>query len=85
MRREILNAEQTIVKEARKMFLYKEKIKTKYREIRLEDVLDISYKNIGDGEGILYLHTNQGVFPFMVSMDPKPFIESYFKLVNGMI
>jgi hypothetical protein len=80
--REVSNGAQLTVKEARKLYLYKEKIKTKYREFRLEDVSDMSYKELGEEEGFLYLHTNQGVFPFMVSVNPQSFMDSYFKLVK---
>ncbi len=63
------------------MYLYKERIVTKYHEFRIEEVFDLSYKVIGGNEGFLYLHTSQGVFSYMVSADPQAFIEAYKKLV----
>jgi hypothetical protein len=80
--REVLNSKQETVKEYRKLYLYKDRIVTKYREFKVEEVFDISYKAIGKEEGFLYLHTNQGVFSYTLSIDPKSFIEAYKKLID---
>lgn len=47
---------------------------------QLEHVLDISYKGFSNGEGHLYLHTNQGVFSFVITKDPTDFMKAYKQL-----
>lgn len=46
-------------------------------EFTLKQVLDVSYKPFSSESGILYLHTNQGVFPFFIHSNPQAFIETY--------
>ncbi|MET1013330.1 MAG: hypothetical protein ABWX61_02310 [Paenisporosarcina sp.] len=43
----------------------------------LNHVLDVSYKPFSSEAGILYLHTNQGVFPFHIHSNPTSFIETF--------
>lgn len=47
---------------------------------QIEHVLDISYRGFSNGEGHLYLHTNQGVFSFVIAKDPVDFIQAYKQL-----
>ena len=47
---------------------------------QLEHVLDISYKGFSNGEGHLYLHTNQGVFSYVITKDPSEFMNAYKQL-----
>jgi len=46
-------------------------------EFTLNQVMDISYKPFSSEAGILYLHTNQGVFPFNIHSNPCNFIDTY--------
>jgi len=46
-------------------------------EFTLNQVLDISYKPFSSEAGILYLHTNQGVFPFNIHSNPQSFINAF--------
>lgn len=46
-------------------------------EFTLSQVLDISYKPFSSEAGILYLHTNQGVFPFNIHSNPQTFINAF--------
>lgn len=48
----------------------------------LQNVLDMSYKPFSNGQGILYLHTNEGVFSFLISTNPAQFIQSYQLLTS---
>ncbi|MDX1807599.1 MAG: hypothetical protein R3267_11295 [Paenisporosarcina sp.] len=43
----------------------------------LHQVLDVSYKPFSSEAGILYLHTNQGVFPFHIHTNPTNFIDTF--------
>jgi len=83
VKREITSVEQKTVVDERLMYLYKEKIVTKYREFPITEVFDLSYKPIGGDGGIFYLHTLQGVFSYMISADPASFIDAFKDLSNS--
>lgn len=55
------------------IILYEDKLTTASHQFNLENVLDISYKFFSNNDSLLYLHTNQGVFTYKVSADPKDF------------
>jgi hypothetical protein len=46
-------------------------------QFKLEHVHDVSHKPFSFGGGILYLHTNQGVFPYNIQEDPSYFILAF--------
>ncbi|WP_017380522.1 hypothetical protein [Paenisporosarcina sp. TG-14] len=46
-------------------------------EYALNTVLDVSYKPFSSQAGILYLHTNQGVFAFYIQSSPQKFIDTF--------
>jgi len=46
----------------------------------LDSVYDMSYRPISNAFGLLYLHTNQGMFTFKVETNPKPFIDQFHQL-----
>lgn len=75
--REVNSTEQKDTEQERTMYLYDDKIVTQYREFKVYDVLDISYRFIGDDGGLLYLHTNNGVYPYIVRSSPKAFVEAF--------
>ncbi|WP_028608663.1 hypothetical protein [Paenibacillus harenae] len=83
--REITGLEQKTVVQDRLMHLYEDKLVTRYREFPIGEVFDISYRPLGgSGEGLLYLHTKQGLFSYTVGKHPAPFIEAYKQLVNQL-
>lgn len=73
--REINSIEQKRTTETRYLTLYDDKITTKFREFPIQDVLDISFKKIQNNEGMLFLHTNHGVYSYHVPTNPVEFIE----------
>ncbi|CAG7626373.1 hypothetical protein PAECIP111802_01243 [Paenibacillus allorhizosphaerae] len=75
--RELNGLEQKIVVQCRTMYLYPDKIVTRFRTFSFDEVFDISYRHIGDKEGFLYLHTNQGVYPYIIKDNPENFIHSF--------
>ncbi|MBP2078359.1 hypothetical protein [Oceanobacillus polygoni] len=75
--REVSSIEQRDTEQERTMYLYDDKVVTQYREFKIHDVLDISYRFIGDDGGLLYLHTNNGVYPYIVRSSPKAFVEAF--------
>jgi hypothetical protein len=72
--------DQTTNRTSHCIHLYADTISTAKNIFKLEHVLDISYKPFSGGAGLLYLHTNQGVFMFEVDADPLPFIQAYKNL-----
>lgn len=46
-------------------------------QFELQHVHDVSHKPFSFGEGILYLHTNQGVFPYKIQENPSSFIAAF--------
>lgn len=73
---------QQIVKHEHVMQLYHTKISTVHRDFYITDVHDLSFRKLGKQEGILYLHTNQGVFSYVMEDDPRLFIQAFKKLIN---
>jgi sorbitol-specific phosphotransferase system component IIC len=57
-----------------------EVVTTARAEFTLNQVLDVSYKPFSSEAGILYLHTNQGVFPFYIHSNPQTFIDTFRSL-----
>ena len=55
----------------------KDEVITASTAFGLHQVLDVSYKPFSSEAGILYLHTNQGVFPFHIHSNPSTFIETF--------
>jgi len=55
----------------------KDEVITATTAFGLHQVLDVSYKPFSSEAGILYLHTNQGVFPFHIHSNPSTFIETF--------
>lgn len=43
----------------------------------MNDVMDFSYREITNQGGILYLHTIQDVYTYIVKSSPEAFIEAY--------
>ncbi|MFC4322845.1 hypothetical protein [Litchfieldia salsa] len=62
------------------IYLYENMIKTVNKQFALTNVLDISYKSSSTNFGVLYLHTNQGLFSYQLDSDPTDFIKKYNEL-----
>ena len=75
--REVDSITQTNTEQERTMYLYEDKIVTKYREFSIEHVIDLSYRFIGKQGGLLYLHTNKGVFSYTVKSSPEKFVKAF--------
>lgn len=82
--RELDRISQQIRVEEREMVMYEEKIQTQHREFPIDQVWDITFRELGhSGEGLMYLHTTKGVFPYTVSEPPRNFIASYKQLTGA--
>ncbi|MEY8745326.1 hypothetical protein AB9M62_39350 [Bacillales bacterium AN1005] len=77
IQRELTGLAQEIVSSDRSMILYADKIVTQYREFKITEVFDMSFRRMGNEGGFFYLHTSTGVYPYMVKIDPKPFIQKF--------
>ncbi|SHG59896.1 hypothetical protein [Ornithinibacillus halophilus] len=82
MERQVSSIQQTDVEDERTLYLYKDRITTKYREFSIDEIMDISFRKLGEYGGILYLHTKQGVFPYTVKTSPQEFINLYRKHIK---
>lgn len=65
-----------IIEHHRLLKLYPDKIVSKYREFPIEKVFDLSYRSISSDHGMLYLHTQEGVYPFTLKENPRLFIQA---------
>ncbi|MBM7096306.1 MULTISPECIES: hypothetical protein [Alteribacter] len=72
--------EQKTVEHERTITMDKEKVTTAHREFKFENVFDVSYRSIQGEEGLMYLHTSQGVYSYMVKDDPADFIAAFKEL-----
>lgn len=59
------------------MHLYMTCLRTAHKEIPIDLLFDISYRRMRGEDGMLYLHTNQGIVTLMLKVDPSVFIEAY--------
>ncbi|WP_106765850.1 hypothetical protein [Paenibacillus faecalis] len=80
IQREVGSTEQVTYEDDRMLYLYHDKIVTHYREFSIADVFDLSYRQMGDTGGFLYLHTKFGVYSYTVKEDPSSFIETFKNL-----
>ncbi|ALS28151.1 hypothetical protein IJ21_27550 [Paenibacillus sp. 32O-W] len=83
VQREVSGLEQKTVVHDRTMYLYPDKIATERRQFPIGDVFDMSYRKMGGEGGMLYFHTKQGVYSYMVKDDPRNFIGAFKELVAG--
>ncbi|WP_427182128.1 hypothetical protein [Paenibacillus sp. TC-CSREp1] len=80
VQREVTGLTQEIEMNARTMTLYSDRIVTRYREFLITEVFDMSFRRMGDKGGFFYLHTSTGVYPYMVEIDPGPFMQTFHQV-----
>ncbi len=80
--REVKGIEQKYIEKRYELFLYETKIVTPTKTFPITTVLDVSYRKSTEKYGTLYLHTNQGVFPYNVSSSPEKFIQLLKTIMN---
>lgn len=78
--REVDRTAQKTREELRKLFLYEDKVVTKHRIFKIDAVFDMTYRFIGGKGGLLYLHTDKGVFSYMIKESPELFVEVFKEL-----
>lgn len=75
--REVTSIGKKEVEDKRTMYLYPDKITTAYHVFPLEEVNDLSFRKVGKAGGLLYVHTNSGIFSYTVATSPVEFIRTY--------
>ena len=75
--RKVTSIEQFEIEHDLIIYLYNDKAVTQNREFPIKDVMDFSYREIANQGGILYLHTLQGVYTYIVKSSPEAFITAY--------
>lgn len=81
--RRVVAEELVLEKEDRNIYLYEDRIVTKYRDFPIREILDLSYRELGDEGGLLYLHTVKGVFSYQVLTSPETFIRHFRSDIKG--
>ncbi|TQS74171.1 hypothetical protein DX933_12655 [Ornithinibacillus gellani] len=82
--RKVTSIEQTDEEDKRCLYLYPDRVKSKHREFSIDAVTDISFRKVGDKGGMLYLHTNRGVFSYIVKESPADFIAVFHEHVQQL-
>ncbi len=75
--RKVTSMEQLEIEHDRIIYLYTDKVVTQNRKFPIKNVMDFSYREIANQGGILYLHTLQGVYTYIVKSSPEAFITAY--------
>lgn len=77
--REVTSIKQVDTEDKRTLYLYPDRIVSKHRVFPIEEVSDISYRQFGQQNGLLYLHTNRGLFSYTVKSPPDDFLNTFKK------
>lgn len=77
VQREVTSIGQKDVEYERTIYLYSDKIVTYRREFAIEDVIELSYRKFGHETGLLYIHTESGLFTYTVKTSAATFIEAF--------
>lgn len=80
--RKLSSTGQQEIKEKRNITLYANHIGTKHHRFSLDEVQDISFRQVGSKGGLLYLHTLQGMFSYPVETSPGNFMEIVKKVLK---
>src|SRR5699024_3230757 len=64
------------------LYLYQDKLTTMYREFLISEIMYLSFKQMQGKGGILFLHTNHGVYSYHVINSPAAFIETCKHLIG---
>lgn len=75
--REVTSIKQVDIEHERTLYLYPDRIVTKHREFPIEEVIDVSYRKFGQINGLIYIHTNSGLFSYTVKSSPNHFLKTY--------
>ena len=80
--REVSSITQTNTEENRMLYMFSDKVVTRHREFSMQNIIDMSYRFIGEKGGLLYLHTSSGLFSYFVKTSPVEFIDVFKEFRN---
>lgn len=75
--RSIDSATQKNTEEIRMLYLYEDRLVTKHREFAIDSIHDLSYRSLGKNGGLLYIHTDKGVFSYILKSSPENLIQIF--------
>lgn len=74
--RQVDRIEKREIREQRYLYLYEDRLESKFHSFTLSEIMDLSFKKLqGDG-GILFIHTDHGVYSYTVNSSPECFMEA---------
>src|SRR5699024_6315982 len=82
--REVTRLEKTEIKDERELKLYKNKLKTRHREFEIEELLDVSTRQMGKEGGLILIHTTSGMFSYTAEEINENFIHNVNNLIWEM-
>lgn len=80
IQREVTSIQQKDIEHNRIIYLYDDKIVTEHREFLIQHVIEISYRKFGSEAGLLYIHTESGLYTYTVKTSTEEFIRAFHKL-----
>jgi hypothetical protein len=75
--RKMKRTQKVTIQHSKDICLYANSIQTENDYFHINNIFDISYKGVSKEIGFLYLHTNQGMFAYIIHTDPSAFIAAY--------
>lgn len=80
--REVTGLEKTETKDKRELQLYQTKLTTRHREFKIEELIDVATRQIGEDGGLIFIHTISGLFSYTVEEIDETFIHSVNNLIR---
>lgn len=77
VKREIDGIEKREFNQEHAMYLYQDRLITANHKFTIREVLDMSFRRMGDKGGLFYLHTDSGLYTYMVKSSPQEFIRMF--------
>lgn len=71
------------IRQERTLYLYRDKIVTKHREIAMDDVRDLSFRKMSGSGGVLYVHAAQGMFTYPMTERPDELLAAYHAYIKN--
>lgn len=75
--RKIKDNEQIYEENEELIRVYDDRITTASDIFHIQDILDISFKNMSGKKGFLYLHTTRGVYSYFTNAKPDQLLRVY--------
>ena len=64
----------------RELYLYPDKLVSAYHTFSIDEVLDLSFKDIKGEGGLLFVHTDHGVYSYTLESSPEQLLKSFEKV-----